>query len=333
MRETHFQCCGGFIKIGSGSNDKDVSAMKIINFRCNAENDTYELKVIGAYDPLSTMPYKLNAPIQWADDNLTHADTNPTSRTVEDVLALGTIVIESLQLADLATISHFFDSLCGRISLNVDKLLKQISKFYWVILNCTLGAVILWATICSLKYRELERKLCCSFTYWSQLFMPSLGHLLFLPIISILSSVFQCSKSISADLTDSFLDRNCWKGKHLDYAIGSVVALLLYIPLTVYTRHYWQDLQANVHVKAVPLALVVKSILPISLIAASNSLRQESPSALSSIYFTTMTIYIATMVLFHQYHYDRLNLWQILLQLPYYPCLQLPIRLSSFPKH
>ena len=95
--------------------------------------------------------------------------------------------------------------------------------------------------------------------------------------------------------------------------VRSAVALLLYIPLAMFTRHVWQDQQSNVHVKAVPLALVVKSVVQIFLIASSNALREEYPSVDAYVYFSTLTLLTLFMVFFNQYNYSRLNMWQILL--------------------
>lgn len=247
--------------------------------------------------------------------------TNKEAISIEDVLVLVAMVVDCLQITalgpDLSTLSHFFDSICAGISVKVDKLMVLVRGMYWVIVDVTLGVVGLLVLICVLKYKQWDKKLCCSFAYWTQLLMPTLCHLLFLPIIAVLTSVFICYKGISDNLTDTFHNKDCfefcWRGKHLGYAIGSAVALLLYIPVAMCTRHIWQDLQSNVHVKAVPLALVVKSVVQIFLIASSNALREAYPSAHAYIYFSTITFLALLMLFLRQYNYHRLNLWQVLL--------------------
>lgn len=167
--------------------------------------------------------------------------TNKELISIEDVLVLVAMVVDCLQLTalgpDLSTLSYFFAFVCAGISVNVDKLMEVIHGGYWIIVDVTFGVVGLWVLICVLKLKELDKKLCCFFAYWTQLLMPALGHLQFLPIIAILSSIFICYKGISNNLTDSFLNRDCyefcWRGKHLGYAIGSAVALLLYIPVAM----------------------------------------------------------------------------------------------------
>lgn len=77
MRETYFHRCTGFIKIDRGSNDRAASEITLTNFQYDSSNDTYVLKIVGAYNPFSIQPYLITPPIQWPDDNPTYADTKP----------------------------------------------------------------------------------------------------------------------------------------------------------------------------------------------------------------------------------------------------------------
>jgi hypothetical protein len=77
MRDTHFHGCSGFVKIEADSNDRSGAEIVITNFRYYGENDTYELKEVGSFNPFSAQPYQFVSAIQWPDDSLVYADTKP----------------------------------------------------------------------------------------------------------------------------------------------------------------------------------------------------------------------------------------------------------------
>jgi len=245
---------------------------------------------------------------------------------VEDVLVLSTVVFDFFQFAavgpELANLSHLVMSLSEGTGYDMQKFINITNGIYWVILDGVLVLVGVWTLICVLKFTRLDErisKLCSAYEYWSNLLMPTLGHLLFLPIVSTLTNVYLCYKGTSDSLTDSFLNKDCyeycWRDGHLGYAIGSGLALLCYIPLGVFTRPLWQELQHNVHVKAQPLALMAKSVVQVLLIVLSNTLKQEDSSLHAYLYFAVISIYSLSMFISRQFNYDRLNLWQVLMML------------------
>ena len=381
MRGTHFHGCSGFVTIESGSNDRAASEITITNLQYHAENDTADLKQVGAYNPFSSHPYQLTSPVQWPDDQPTYGDSKPfypdcpylaeevrvilsgkligivvsfavalatllvtvwiwrrwwrvrlvvlrekQPIMMEDVLVLITVGCDYFQLAavgpDLTSISSLVTKLSASLGFDVQKLVTISHGVYWLVLNGTLGLVLLWTLISVLKFTHLHAKVaqkCSWFEYWTVLLMPALGNMLFLPIISTLTGVFLCYKSASDSLSDSFLNKDCtercWQGSHTAYTVLSTAALLCYIPLAVFTRPLWQELQPNLHIKAQPSALMVKSTVQVFLIVASNTLKQEDPDTHAYLFFLILTLYLLFMLRFRQYNYDRLNLWQVLVTL------------------
>lgn len=379
MRETYFHGCSGFIKVEKGSNDRDTSVIVLSNFQYNDDNDSYTIKAVGAYDPLSIQPYQINFPVQWPDDQPTYADSKPSYfdcpflaevvrdllagkiiglsvdfaialvtlvATVliwrrwwnvrvdlltqkhpimtEDVLVLFAVVCDYFQFAavgpNLANLSHLAMSASAALGYDMERLINITNGVYWIVLDTALALVVVWTLICFLKFTRLDVKLgkiCSVFDYWTELLMPTLGNLLFLPIISTLTNVYLCFKSTSDSLKDSFLNKDCyeycWRSGHIGYAIGSGIGLMCYIPLAVFTRPLWQELQHNVHVKAQPLALMVKSAVQVFLIVLSNTLKRDDPSTHAYIFIAVISLYLVFLCCSRQYNYDRLNLWQILI--------------------
>jgi predicted membrane protein len=95
---------------------------------------------------------------------------------------------------------------------------------YWTALNVALGVMLIWSVICVIDLIGLEPRMCGCYRYWTKLLMPTLSNFLFLPLVSLLSTVFMCSKGISESLTESFFNKDChefcWRGKHIGYAIA-----------------------------------------------------------------------------------------------------------------
>lgn len=74
--------------------------------------------------------------------------------------------------------------------------------------------------------------------------MPILSNILFLPIISILTSIFICDTESGDNLEDTILAKDCtvhcWTNKHTNYAILVIISLSIYNPSAVFTRPLWQ---------------------------------------------------------------------------------------------
>lgn len=376
MRESHFQGCGGLVRIEAGSNDRDSQTIDIFNFQYYEGNDSHSVVQVGTYNAFSTQPIALNTPIQWPDGAASFPYSKPRyencpyylsqvqaakySRIIafvvlavtaaltalasalmwqrwwrsplpqltekqpiqlEDVLVLSTVAWDFLQLAamgpDFSNLSEKLQMVSASVGLDLDSVINLTQGIYWVVLDCVLGGVVLYLLISVLKLTKggvWITHLWSSFHYWSDLVLPSLGNLLFLPIVSTLTQVFLCSKASGPAFTSSFLNKDCyehcWSGSHLGYCIGSAVALVLYIPVATYTRPLWQELQTNGSLKASPPALMIKSAFQVFLIVSVGALKREFPGVHAGFYLVSVTGYIGFMWKWRQFNYERLNLWQ-----------------------
>ena len=74
----------------------------------------------------------------------------------------------------------------------------------------------------------------------SNLLLPILGHIGFMPIFSMLMNIFLCYNAIGNNLTDSYLDQDCttfcYTSKHKLYAVLSGICIGLYVPAAIYCR-------------------------------------------------------------------------------------------------
>ncbi|CAG9332932.1 unnamed protein product [Blepharisma stoltei] len=245
--------------------------------------------------------------------------------TLQDCIVGGTIIIEFFQFLamgpDFSAINSIITGIFDTFSLNLDNILKLRNGVFWIIVNVVFGSIGLWVILCLVVLLRLDEKFPTNliFRYLDILanyLMPILGDLCFIPFISICLDIFLCDQTIGDNFTDSFLAQDCyffcWTGEHLTYTILSVFALIAYEPLAVFCRPLWQELQPYLHVKAVPLFLMVKTMVQIILIAMNKTVKRAQSILHGILFILAMFFYIIFLFKFKPYNYPRFSWWQAL---------------------
>ena len=239
----------------------------------------------------------------------------------EDVSVYISLIIDYFQYISLGPdISPLILQIWSTSStLTFQDFLHIQGAYYWLLLDLVLSCTVLWTILCCLIFLSVLLSSKCK--RWLQdcsvmLWMPVASNTMFFPIISVLTSVYMCSHGLSPALKDSFMDKDCltfcWHGTHLNYVLGSTAVLVVYIPVALVTRPIWQELQANLHIKAYPTSLLVKGLVQVGLIGLAGILRTTSPAVHSYLYVTVMSLYIGYMLSHRQFNYSRVNMWQVL---------------------
>ncbi|CAG9319136.1 unnamed protein product [Blepharisma stoltei] len=245
--------------------------------------------------------------------------------SLQDFIVAATIVIEAFQFAsmgpDFQALISLLSQLSQAISFDLNDFIEFKNGFFWIIADIVLGSIGLWVILCTvvlLRLHEIYDNIWIfrNLGILSEYLIPILGNLCFIPFISICLEMFQCDQSIGDDFTDSFLAKDCyyfcWKDEHLIYALLSIVALLLYQPLAVFFRPVWQELQLNLHVKALPIYLMVKSIVQMMLITLNKTLKRASDISHGIVFIVIMTAYVWYILKYNAFNYGRFNFWQAL---------------------
>ncbi|CAG9331875.1 unnamed protein product [Blepharisma stoltei] len=243
----------------------------------------------------------------------------------QDLIVGFTICIEFFQFSamgpDFSPISVLLSDLSNSFSLDLDDVLKMESGVFWIIVDAVFGGIALWLLLCIVVLTRLDERFPSfspfRFLDWvADYLMPILGNLCFIPFVSICLDIFVCDQSIGDSFTDSFLSKDCtyfcWKDEHLVYAILSFFALLAYEPFAVFCRPLWQELQLFLHVKTVPLYLMVKSIFQIALIVLNKTVKRATGLGHGVIFIVLMVIYVVFIFRFKPYNYPRFSWWQAL---------------------
>ncbi|CAG9319091.1 unnamed protein product [Blepharisma stoltei] len=242
-----------------------------------------------------------------------------------DFIVGATIVVEFFQLAamgpDFSVISPFLFTASNFLSLDLGNIIEMKNGIFWIVVDGVLTGILVWIILCVVVLFRLDEKWknfeIFRFLAWTaDYLMPILGNLCFIPFISICLDIFLCDQSIGDNFTDSFLTKDCyvfcWKGSHLIYAILSCLALLSYEPLAVFCRPLWQELQPMLHVKAIPLFLMVKTVIQTALIVLNKTVKRSSDLGHGIIFIFVMTVYISFTLKVKPYNYARFSLWQAL---------------------
>ncbi|CAG9319101.1 unnamed protein product [Blepharisma stoltei] len=243
--------------------------------------------------------------------------------SVQDTIVGVSIIVEFFQYAsmgpDISLLSSIFAKFSDALSLDLDDIIKLENGVFWIVVDITFGGIVLWGVLCAVVLLRLDEKwrVISVFRFLSWLadyLMPILGNLCFIPFISICLDIFLCDQSIGDNFTESFLARDCyyfcWKSEHLVYAILSFLALFLYVPLAIFCRPLWQELQSMLHVKASPVYLMVKTIFQITLIVMNKTIKRSQDIAHGCIFLVALIIYTIFTFKFKPYNYGRFSWWQ-----------------------
>ncbi|CAG9332938.1 unnamed protein product [Blepharisma stoltei] len=245
--------------------------------------------------------------------------------SLQDFIVGIAIIVEFFQFCsmgpDFEPINSTLAEISSTFSLSLDSVLKLRNGVFWVIVDAVFGAIGLWVILCLVILLRLDEHYprISIFMYldvFADYFMPILGDLCFIPFISICLDIFLCDQSIGNNFTDSFLAQDCyyfcWKDEHLAYAILSIFALIAYEPLAVFCRPLWQELQPLLHVKAIPLFLMVKTMIQITLVVMNKTVKRAQSTLHGVLFVLVMILYIIFLFKFKPYNYPRFSWWQIL---------------------
>ena len=244
--------------------------------------------------------------------------------TFDDYVLLGTIAVEMLQYGAMgptfpswaATLQMASDS----FSVNLETMIRLKGGMFWNILRVTLAGVAAWMGLLMVVFFKLDVRYKFCFSRLGDLAekaLPILGNMCFLPIISILMSVFQCGQAVQhgteLDYTDAFLKQDCyqqcWTSPHLYYAIASVVGLFLYAPAAIMMRPTWQNMQPYLHVKTSPAYLMIKTMYQVAIIVMSKTLKAVHDLTHTILFLCVTGLFCAVTMKWRPYGYGRPNLW------------------------
>ncbi|CAG9309852.1 unnamed protein product [Blepharisma stoltei] len=144
--------------------------------------------------------------------------------------------------------------------------------------------------------------------------IPFLWNICYTPIIFTLLGVFQCDQSIGNEITDSFMEEDCtifcWKDSHIKLVVLSIITLVLYLPVAMHLKPFWDYSVASSNVQVRPTFLLEKRAFQAIIVVLNNTILAHQPSLYGLIYILLIMSFISLQFLKEKpYNYSRCNLW------------------------
>ncbi|CAG9310181.1 unnamed protein product [Blepharisma stoltei] len=240
--------------------------------------------------------------------------TTPIHSHFEDYIVMGIIVIDLFQfISQGPDISGLFPWLSWLSNYSVIHFDSNVSgDAYWdylylaLIISCYCVASAFLLAFKTFKILNYARDL-------SMIMLPIIGNMMFVPMISIILSIFECDKGIGPNVSDSFIKHDCatycWGDKYLIWGVFSIISLIAYIPLSLYFRIYYENTNDYINIKAKPLFTIEKTIIQLLIVVLTKTSKpyDESLHGLFCIIILVLILFLC----FKQspYNYHRVNLW------------------------
>ncbi|CAG9309872.1 unnamed protein product [Blepharisma stoltei] len=239
----------------------------------------------------------------------------------EDYILMGIIAADFFQFIsqgpDISDLYMWLSKACSYSLIHFDS--SVTGDIYWIYLYSAMIIACFW--IFSAFILIFKLKICDSWMLRyarkiSLLLLPIIGNLLFVPMISVLLSIFQCDKGIGSSITDSFIKNDCttycWTQKYSIWGALSIIFLATYIPLTIYFREYYENVNDHINIKTNPLLIIEKSIFQVIIVSMSKTIKIYSESLHGLCCIMLILILIVISLKQNSYNYSRMNLWLII---------------------
>ena len=149
----------------------------------------------------------------------------------------------------------------------------------------------------------------------SNVILPLIGHIGFLPLISMLMNIFICEEGLGKDLEESYLERDCtqfcYSGKHRSFVVAGIIATSGFIIISCFLRPYWESIQVSLNLSTKAWYLSVLSVFQALCVFCRKSLKVYSEAAPGFIISILIGILILITFVKKPYNYSRIVVYQI----------------------
>ncbi|CAG9328047.1 unnamed protein product [Blepharisma stoltei] len=240
-----------------------------------------------------------------------------------DIISYLIILIECLQYMQVGPdFQSFFPKLNNVTrftTLDIRGFFQKGSITFWNLIEFYEALAFAWFLLFFWKLLKLGKKsdnfFLMTINELSIYFLPIVGEILFLPLNLYLFETFQCTSSIGDSFKDSFNNQDCstfcWQGEHMYYVIISWLAIIVYMPTSVYFRFTWKN-ELPFHFQEQPFHCFLKSIVQISLVALVTILNPASENIFLGSCIGSLLLYLIVSIIKKPLTYGRASLWYII---------------------
>ncbi|OMJ70464.1 hypothetical protein SteCoe_31560 [Stentor coeruleus] len=179
---------------------------------------------------------------------------------------------------DQLAYKHFIKNFETIFSLDFNLYFNVEFDEFWYLFYFVFGFTIFWIFGCLLFWSKFGSSMN---RFWLakiiRLIVPVVGHLAFMPIISMLMNIYLCIEGTSDEITDSFLFQDCrvmcYHQKHKTLATLTGIILIIFIPLAVFNRSLWETAKESLHLQTKSNYLIIISLSQICLALLNKTLK------------------------------------------------------------
>ena len=146
-------------------------------------------------------------------------------------------------------------------------------------------------------------------------FMPVALNVSYMPVISMLFNIYECTEATGDLITQSYLQKDCkqscYSGKHLSFSIVGGLSLCFFIIICSYLRIFCELIQSSVHFCTNPAYLLLLNIFQVLLVLLNKNL-QYIEDGISGLVISPLLILFALITFYlNPYNYKRITNIQV----------------------
>ncbi|CAG9309823.1 unnamed protein product [Blepharisma stoltei] len=247
--------------------------------------------------------------------------TAPSYVHFEDYISMGILVIDFFQFLsqgpDISKLYPWLSIVCTYSLIHFDS--NVTGDIYWGYLYAAIAISCYWVATAILlvcRLNKFTRELFSHAINLALLLLPIIGNFIFIIMVSVLLSIFQCDKGIGPKITDSFIENdctvNCWDKKFFLWGILAIFSLLTYIPLAIFSRYIYENINSHINIKTQPIFIIEKTVFQVIIVCMNKTIKvyDESLHGFCCLFIFIIFIYICLKQ--RPYNYHRMNLWLII---------------------
>ncbi|CAG9329577.1 unnamed protein product [Blepharisma stoltei] len=250
--------------------------------------------------------------------------SDPKMMKFGDILIMAILWIETLELIaigpDMRSYSIVISKSIRLVSSDWGGPLDITGDNFWIEIYAVISLISFMAYSACVLWKKMSKKHHHYFFELNEL-IAKIGILLlcsiaYIPLVSIVLSVFLCKERAGSSITDSFVSHDCytycWSGFHLAISLLCFTILIIYMTLVIYFQPSWQLFHPIFNIIINPKVAVYKSALYFIMIGVNRNVFLID-KALGGLIYSFMLLVLAFLYWkVRIYNYPRMNMWAII---------------------
>ena len=234
-----------------------------------------------------------------------------------DMIVYAFFALEFFQIITMGPDQDAYSHLVGNFQILLSSDLNSYFSFkfdkFWLLFYAIFSVSLTCTIIFLMKLTKLEslipNVIQNTFQFLAKSLLLIIGHLLFLPTVSMLFNIFSCYRSTGDNLTDSFLENdcktNCYTGTHKSFAIYTFLVLFLFISLGTFYRPSLQYLNPYQNVKTKSKFIVFQTWVQLALVIFKKTLKIENQTTHGIVIIIVLIWYLVGTYTMKPYNFQR----------------------------